>query len=64
MVACPRCPSAEYSKYKKIGHTYHGEQNHYCKAYERHFVWCADKHLISAETCALTEYLLLGCISL
>jgi transposase-like protein len=44
--ACPTCGS---SRYKKNGHTHHGQQNHQCKAYECQFVATVENLLILDE---------------
>ena len=44
--ACPACGSR---RYKKIGHTRHGKQNHQCKACERQFGATADDRLIADD---------------
>ena len=58
---CPRCQS---SKYKKNGHMHHGKQNHQCQACGRQFVACFEPSLISDDTRALIERLLVERISL
>jgi insertion element IS1 protein InsB len=58
---CPRCKS---SKYKKNGHIHNGKQNHHCHNCGRQFVECFAQYLLSAETRALIERLLLERISL
>jgi IS1 family transposase len=57
---CPRCKS---SKYKKNGHIHHGKQNHHCHNCGRQFVECFAQYLLSEETRALIERLLLERIS-
>jgi insertion element IS1 protein InsB len=58
---CPRCGSP---KYKKNGHIHNGKQNHQCQDCGRQFVQCLKPYVISAETRALIERLLLERISL
>jgi insertion element IS1 protein InsB len=58
---CPRCQS---SKYKKNGHIHNGKQNHQCQACGRQFVECFEHSLISDDTRALIERLLVERISL
>jgi IS1 family transposase len=58
---CPRCLSP---KYKKNGHIHNGKQNHLCKDCGRQFVDCFEHYLISDETRALIERLLLERLSL
>jgi hypothetical protein len=58
---CPRCKSP---KYKKNGHIHNGKQNYQCKDYGRQFVDCFEQYLISDETRALIERLLLERLSL
>ena len=57
---CPRCQSP---KYKKNGHIHNGKQNHYCHC-GRQFVDCSEQYLISEDTRALIERLLVERISL
>jgi len=52
---CPRCQSP---KYTKNGHLHHGKQNHQCLDCGRQFVDCSEQYLISEETRALIERLL------
>jgi insertion element IS1 protein InsB len=59
--ACPACGS---QRYKKNGHTRHGQQNHYCKACERQFSASADPSIIPHEQRTLIESLLRERISL
>ena len=56
----PRCPS---SQDKKNGHTHHGPQNHQCHTCGRQFVQCIEPYLLSDDTRALIERLLLERIS-
>jgi insertion element IS1 protein InsB len=58
---CPKCKS---SKYKRNGHIHNGKQNHQCKDCGRQCVRCSDQYLISDDTRALIERLLLERISL
>jgi len=58
---CPRCQS---SKYKKNGHIHNGKQNHQCQACGRQFVECFEQDLVSDDTRALIERLLVERISL
>jgi len=58
---CPRCQSP---KYKKNGHIHNGKQNHHCHACGRQFVDCSEQYLISEDTRALIERLLVERISL
>jgi insertion element IS1 protein InsB len=58
---CPRCES---SKYKKNGHIHNGKQNHQCQDCGRQFVQCFEQYLISDDTRALIERLLVERISL
>jgi transposase-like protein len=58
---CPRCQSA---KYKNNGHIHHGKQNHQCHDCGRQFVDCFEQDLVSADTRALIERLLVERISL
>src|SRR5262245_52246250 len=60
--ACPACGSTRFNK--KNGHTHNGKQNHQCKTCPRQFVPCSEQYLISAETRALIERLLLERLSL
>jgi insertion element IS1 protein InsB len=59
--ACPACGS---TRFKKNGRTHNGKQNHQCKTCPRQFVQCSEQYLISDETRALIERLLLERISL
>jgi transposase-like protein len=58
---CPRCKSP---KYKKNGHIHNGKQNHQCKDCGRQFVDCFEQDLVSDDTRALVERLLLERLSL
>jgi insertion element IS1 protein InsB len=59
--ACPACGS---TRFKKNGRTHNGKQHHQCKACPRQFVQCSEQYLISDETQALIERLLLERLSL
>jgi insertion element IS1 protein InsB len=58
---CPRCQSP---KHKKNGHIHNGKQNHQCHDCGRQFVDCFEQDLVSADTRALIEHLLVERISL
>jgi insertion element IS1 protein InsB len=58
---CPRCRSP---KYKKNGHIHNGKQNHQCHDCGRQFVDCFEQDLVSDDTRALIERLLVERISL
>jgi insertion element IS1 protein InsB len=58
---CPRCQSPES---KKNGHIHNGKQNHQCKDCGRQFVECFEQHVVSDDTRALIERLLLERLSL
>jgi insertion element IS1 protein InsB len=58
---CPRCQSP---KYKKNGHIHNGKQNHRCRDCGRQFVEHCEQSLISDDTRALIERLLVERISL
>src|SRR5262245_52976129 len=58
---CPRCQSP---KYKKNGHIHNGKQHHHCQDCGRQFVQCFEQSLISDDTRALIERLLVERISL
>jgi insertion element IS1 protein InsB len=58
---CPRCGSP---KYKRNGHIHNGKQNHQCQDCGRQFVRCFEQYLISDDTRALVERLLVERISL
>ena len=58
---CPRCQSP---KCKKNGHIHNGKQNHQCKDCGRQFVECFEQYLVSEDTRALIERLLVERISL
>ena len=58
---CPRCQSPQH---KKNGHIHNGKQNHQCHACGRQFVDGFEQDLISADTRALIEHLLVERISL
>jgi insertion element IS1 protein InsB len=58
---CPRCQSP---KYKKNGHIHNGKQNHLRHDCGRQFVDCFEQYLVSDDTRALIERLLLERLSL
>jgi insertion element IS1 protein InsB len=58
------CPQCQSPKYKKNGHIHNGKQNYQCKDCERQFVDCFAQHLVSDDTRALIERLLVERISL
>ena len=58
---CPRCQSPHY---KKNGRIHNGKQNHQCKDCGRQFVDCCEQYLVSQDTRALIERLLVERISL
>jgi insertion element IS1 protein InsB len=58
---CPRCQSP---KFKKNGHIHNGKQNHHCHDCGRQFVDCFEQYLVSDDTRALIECLLVEWISL
>jgi insertion element IS1 protein InsB len=58
---CPRCQSPEY---EKNGHIHNAKQNYQCNDWERRFVDCFAQHLVSDDTRALIERLLVERISL
>ena len=58
---CPRCQSPEH---KKNGHIHTGKQNHQCKDCGRQFVQCFEQYLVSDDTRALIERLLVERLSL
>jgi transposase-like protein len=58
---CPRCQSP---KHKKNGHIHNGKQNHQCHDCGRQFVDGFEQDLVSADTRALIERLLVERISL
>jgi transposase-like protein len=57
---CPRCQSPQH---KKNGHIHNGKQNHQCHNCGRQFVDCFEQNLVSADTRALIEHLLVERIS-
>jgi insertion element IS1 protein InsB len=57
----PRCQSP---KYKKNGHIHNGKQNHQCKDCGRQFVECFEPYVVSEDSRALIERLLLERLSL
>jgi insertion element IS1 protein InsB len=58
---CPRCQSP---KHKKNGHIRNGKQNHQCHDCGRPFVQCFEQYLLSDDTRALIERVLVERISL
>ena len=58
---CPRCQSP---KYKRNGHIHNGKPNHHCHDCGRQFVQCYEQYLLSEDTRALIQRLLLERISL
>jgi transposase-like protein len=58
---CPRCKSA---RYKKNGHIHNGKQNYHCHDCGRQFVDCFEQYLLSDDTRALIERLLVERIAL
>jgi insertion element IS1 protein InsB len=64
MVIRDMCPKCESSQYKKNGHIHNGKQNHQCKDCGRQFVQCFAQYLLSDDTRALIERLLVERISL
>jgi insertion element IS1 protein InsB len=64
MVIRDKCPRCQSSQHKKNGHIHNGKQNHQCHNCGRQFVDCFAQNLISADTRALIEHLLVERISL
>jgi insertion element IS1 protein InsB len=58
------CPQCQSPKYKKNGHIHNGKQNYQCKDCGRQFVDCFAHDLVSDDTRALIERLLVERISL
>ena len=58
------CPQCQSPKYKKNGHIHNGKQNYQCKDCGRQFVDCFEQDLVSDDTRALIERLLVERISL
>jgi len=58
------CPQCQSPKYKKNGHIHNGKQNYQCKNCGRKFVDCFEQDLVSDDTRALIECLLVERISL
>ena len=58
---CPRCQSPPY---KKSGHIHNGQQHHLCHDCRCQLVACLEQYLVSDETRALIERLLLERLSL
>jgi insertion element IS1 protein InsB len=55
------CPQCQSPKYKKNGHIHNGKQNYQCKNCGRQFVDCFEQDLVSDDTRALIECLLVEC---
>jgi insertion element IS1 protein InsB len=64
MVIRDICPQCQSLKYKKNGHIHNGKQNYQCKDCGRQFVDCFAQYLVSDDTRALIERLLVERISL
>jgi insertion element IS1 protein InsB len=64
MVIREVCPQCQSPTYKKNGHIHNGKQNHLCLDCGRQFVDCFEQYLVSDETRALIERLLLERLSL
>jgi insertion element IS1 protein InsB len=64
MVVRDVCRWCQSPKYKKSGHIHNGKQNQQCHACGRQFVDCFEHYLISEDTRALIERLLVERISL
>jgi insertion element IS1 protein InsB len=64
MVIRKVCPQCQSPKCKKNGHIHNGKQNHQCKACGRQFVDCFTQYLVSDDTRAFIERLLVERISL
>jgi insertion element IS1 protein InsB len=58
---CPRCQSPQH---QKNGHIHHGKQHHHCQDCGRQFVDGFAQNLVSADTRALIEHVLVERISL
>jgi transposase-like protein len=58
MIIRDGCPQCQSPKYKKNGHIHNGKQNYQCKDYRRQFVDCFAHYLVSDDTRALIERLL------
>jgi insertion element IS1 protein InsB len=58
------CSQCQSPKYKKNGHIHHGKQNYQCKDWGCQFVDCFAQDLVSDDTRALIERLLVERISL
>lgn len=59
MVIPDGCPQCKSSKYKKNGYIHNGKQNHHCHDCNRQFVQCGEQYLLSEDTRALIQRLLL-----
>ena len=57
------CPQCQSPKYKRNGHIHNGKQNYHCKDCGCQFVECFAQDLVSDDTRALIERLLVGRIS-
>ena len=64
MVVRDVCPPCQSPTYKKNGHIHNGKQNHQGHDCGRQFVDCSEQYLISEDTRALIERLLVERISL
>src|ERR671914_701890 len=64
MVIREVCPQCQSPTYKKNGDIHNSKQNHLCLDCGRQFVDCFEQYLVSDETRALIERLLLERISL
>ena len=64
MITREVCPWCQSPKHKKNGHIHNGKQNHQCHDCGRQFVDCFAPALVSADTRALIERLLVERISL
>jgi insertion element IS1 protein InsB len=64
MILRNTCPTCGSTAFKKKGHIHNGKQNHQCKDCGRQFVQDLEHCLISADTRALIERLLLERLSL
>jgi insertion element IS1 protein InsB len=64
MVIRDICPQCQSPKYKKNGHIHSGKQNYQCKDCGRQFVDCFAQDLVSDDTRALIERLLVERTSL
>jgi insertion element IS1 protein InsB len=64
MIIRDGCPQCQSPKSKKNGHIHNGKQNYQCKDCGRQFVDCFAQDLVSDDTRALIERLLVERISL